>query len=104
MMAVMDTCPALRWCLDIDTLTADSQLAKWLVWMDRLVDPLAVVGWFSITDPAPLRTALAPLPGITRAICYVVGAEIPGWSCSTMGEFEERLASTFRKSCAPLSQ
>ena len=59
MMAAMDCVEHLRWCVDIDTLRDPrARLADFLLVAERHVDPLAVCGWFSISDPRPLRDAV----------------------------------------------
>lgn len=92
MMAVMDAAPALRWCLDIDELGPGGRLDQFLLAAETKVSPIAVVGWFSITPPGPLRAALAGLTKLQEVICYVVGTELPaGVQCSSMEEFISRL-------------
>lgn len=68
MMAVMDAAPALRWCVDIDGLPARADLEFFLRLADGDAEPLAVCGWFSITDPTTLRRALGALRA--RALVY----------------------------------
>lgn len=70
MMSVMDVVP-FRFCLDADELhlAADPSrayaLAQFIAIAARL-EGVALVGWFSITDPAPLANAFAALdpPGL----------------------------------------
>lgn len=59
MMAVMDVELRFRYCFDIDSIKEPTaRLDQWLMAVETIVSRIAVVGWFSITDPAPLRTAL----------------------------------------------
>lgn len=68
MMGVMDEARTLRWCVDVDSLKPTARLDQFLVMAERLCDPVAICGWFSITDPRPLRAAIA---GMTQPpICY----------------------------------
>jgi hypothetical protein len=62
MMAAMDCAPRLRWCVDIDTVRDPrARLADFLLVAERVAEPLAVCGWFSISDPEPLRRAVLAL-------------------------------------------
>jgi hypothetical protein len=90
MMAAMDACPAFRWCLDIDALGARSSLVDFLLGAERYVQPLGVVGWFSITDPEPLRRALRRLRTLGRVLVYTPGARVPGgYDFNSLEEFVE---------------
>jgi len=68
MMAVMDQALELRWCVDVDSFDKRSRLADFLLMAERVVSPIVVAGWFSITDPAPIRRAIAGLR--TPPVCY----------------------------------
>jgi hypothetical protein len=88
MCAVMDACPVFRWCLDIDQTVNAEHLASFLFAADLLVDPLAVVGWFSITPPDPLQAALRRLPNLGRVLAYTQQATMPaGFHFSDLGAF-----------------
>jgi hypothetical protein len=64
MLAIMDCCSMLRWCVDIDGVRDQrARLADFLLCAEKVVAPLAVCGWFSISDPKPLRDALMALAG-----------------------------------------
>jgi hypothetical protein len=65
MMAVMDLCPRLRWCLDID-VNRQARLGGLLAWASRLCSPVCIAGWFSITSPAGLEDAIAEAIRETR--------------------------------------
>jgi hypothetical protein len=62
MLSVMDKVPSLRWCVDIDGLSASARLGDFMLMADMLVARIAVCGWFSLTDPTPLRDAVRALP------------------------------------------
>jgi len=85
MMAIMDDASSLRWCVDIDELPRDNRLRDFMLWLPRLAAPIAVAGFFSITDPTPLRSIIADLPGV---ITYGgAGVALGGRACSTLREF-----------------
>jgi len=102
MLAVMDACPNLRLCLDVDECAGD--LACWLRCLARngLIDLLAIAGWFSITDPAVLAGAVRAVPVPT--LIYVgggIGAEhfIGGDLCTD--NLDIFLAEVQKKRAAP---
>lgn len=71
MLSVMDQCPRLRWCLDVDGLTraqAD-RLGDWLVCIGNVTELVAVAGWYCSTNPMLLAVAVSRLRH--RAPCYV---------------------------------
>ena len=86
MLATMDVCPRFRWCLDIDALRPEARLAEWIAWLPRVSELVGVVGWFSITDPAPLRAALEALPAELVHV-YVPDVPLPGRRYATLEEF-----------------
>jgi hypothetical protein len=68
MSAVMDQVP-FRYCVDTDELRGRLHWLADFMLMAYAVDPmLGVCGWFSYTDPEPLRAALEALP--FPAPCY----------------------------------
>lgn len=77
MMSVMDLIPSLRWCVDVGGgrsfvlhpgLTMERNLLReWLTWMGREADHVVVAAWFSVTDPAGLRAALAAVDPVRLA-------------------------------------
>src|SRR5216117_3249979 len=70
MMAVMDACPALRYCFDTDTQGKNALWADWLICAERYASMIVVAGWFSISDPAPLVRGVAGLADPSRVIVY----------------------------------
>jgi hypothetical protein len=72
MLSLMDQCPGLRWCLDLDTLRPHqvAQLSPWLTCVHNVCELVAVAGWYSATNPKPLATALRRLAR-WRVACYV---------------------------------
>lgn len=84
MTAVMDAAPRCAWCVDIDELDARSRFDEWLRWSERAAR-IAIVGRFSITDPAPLRQAIAQLA--SRPLCYTPFVELGGVHCATLSAF-----------------
>lgn len=62
MMAVVDQVP-FRWCVDTDKLTKAQQHAlASFVELAAASGPVAVCGWFSYSDPAPLIAAIRACP------------------------------------------
>lgn len=73
MMGIMDTLPA-RWCLDLDVLgqnPAESIIYRieQFVIGAHAVEGVALAGWFSISNPDPIRRIFANLqpPGVVYA-------------------------------------
>ena len=63
MMAVADAGADVRWCVDLDTIRhAKHRIPELIVALDRNThaERIALAGWFSIDDPAPM------LEGLTR--------------------------------------
>lgn len=64
MMSVMDCAPRFRYALDIDHFRGEEdRLRGWIRAVDKnkLVDLIALCGWFSITDPKCIAGALENL-------------------------------------------
>lgn len=95
MLSIMDQCPGIRWCLDVDPLTADqkAKLGDWLVCVGNVMERVIVAGWFSSTNPKPLAEAVGRLRR-ARTLCYVqfhgVGAD-PFVELRTAGTLAELL-------------
>lgn len=70
MTAVMDQVP-FRWCVDTDDLRGARgvQLASFMH-MAAALGPLAVCGWFSYSDPEPLRAAVLACPDPAHVPVY----------------------------------
>ena len=70
-MSVMDQEKRFRYCVDIDGLSdRRARLADWLIGMEQLVDEIAVVGGWCVSNPRPLAEALRALerPPLVYAI------------------------------------
>lgn len=88
MMAVMDACPAFRWCVDLDTLRSrqDTRIGDFLQMAERLTEPIAICGWFSISNPAPLKAAAAGMT--TSPIVYAGNVRLGiARECESLEEF-----------------
>jgi hypothetical protein len=85
MMSTMDVCPRFRWCLDIDQQPRDCRLADWIAFLPRVSTLVGVVGWFSITDPGPLRAALEPIAASVHV--YVPDVDLPGNKYASLEAF-----------------
>ncbi len=75
MSAAMDSL-RFRYCMDIDQLTPRSRLSDFLLWCERILLRVVVVGWFSLTDPEPLRQALSGIKGHASIIAYTPGTDL----------------------------
>jgi hypothetical protein len=79
MLALMDQCRHMRWCLDVDGLTVAqrARFSDWLVCAEKRTDLIAFAGWHCATDPAPIAQALARLDrrGPCYAQCHGPGAD-----------------------------
>jgi len=70
-MAIMDASARFRFALDMDECRGrDDALCSWIRALDRnrLVDLIALAGWFSISDPKKIAGALNSIS--TPAIAY----------------------------------
>ena len=72
MLSLMDACPRLRWCIDVDLLSASQRegLSPWLTCLNNVTDLIVVAGWYCSTNPEPLARAVRPL-NRGRALVYV---------------------------------
>lgn len=64
MLSVMDVEPRFRYCVDSDGIpdAMSYRIGEWLLIMQRLVERVCAVGWYSNPENArPLLKALAPL-------------------------------------------
>jgi hypothetical protein len=88
MMAAMDALPQFRWCVDIDNIRDTSRFWRWLPWAESFASRVAVVGWFSITDPTVLRQAIGGMK--RRPLAYTPGTDLGAEHCPTLEEFLRR--------------
>ncbi len=90
-MSVMDCAASLRWCLDIDS-TRGAKIGDFLLFAERLCDVVAVCGWFSLTSPDALRSAVLGLVHPERTIVYSGEGKLGiVWECSSLGDFLNEL-------------
>lgn len=72
MLSIMDQCPSLRWCLDVDLLdrAALERLPAWATCVGNVTDLVVIAGWYCSTNPVPLASAAR---SIRRGamLCYV---------------------------------
>jgi len=70
MLAVMDLCPRLRWCVDVDGLDGAqwTRFADWLICAAKRTEVIAFAGWYCATDPKPVADALRRIG--RRDPCY----------------------------------
>lgn len=83
MMAVMDSVPSLRWCVDVDAAyLRKPRLVEFVDLCLGIDSYVALAGWFSISDPS----AFVDVATKTSAIVYARGnvAELEGQP-QTMG-------------------
>jgi hypothetical protein len=77
MMAAMDCCPSLRWCVDVDDLRGrpTARVTDFLLCAERVASPLAICGWFSISNPDEIVAAVRAMNVAAsrrhRAIVYL---------------------------------
>lgn len=93
MVSVMDQVP-FRWCVDTDDLrhSRGANLQGFLHMAQSLTGFVAVCGWFSYSDPEPLRAAVRALPNPAACPVYFGGgvlADVPG-ACYPLQEFIDR--------------
>jgi hypothetical protein len=99
MMAIMDQCARIRWCVDIDALPRREsvRVADFLLLAEPHCDPIGVCGWFSITNPEEMLRAVRQL----RAPSVYLGNVRAGLDgeCDSLRAFIERLQGD--ESCNP---
>jgi hypothetical protein len=80
MMAVLDQCPELGWCAELDR---GGHALDFALLAQRHVRAIALCGWFSLTSPAAFRAIAA-----ARLTCPVLsyGGNVQ-LGCSTLEEF-----------------
>jgi hypothetical protein len=91
MMGVMDQVPRIRWCVDLDDVKDKSRFARWMGWAENFVGLVAIAGWFSLSDPTPLREGIAQLK--RRPAIYTPFVELgePADRSSTLQAYLDRL-------------
>lgn len=100
MLALMDECPQLRWCIDVDGLTPAQLegLPAWLRCIHNVTDLIVIAGWYSSTNPIPLARA-ARGADWDRLLCYVQchgpGRDpfVDARTAHSLGELSEQVAS-----------
>jgi hypothetical protein len=72
MLSIMDACPDLRWCIDVDLLdsAAMQRMPGWVTCIGNVTEVVVIAGWYCSTNPIPLATAARSLNG-RRLLCYV---------------------------------
>lgn len=72
MLSLMDACPRLRWCVDVDLLTTRQRegLSAWLACLNNVTNLIVVAGWYCSTNPEPLARAVRSL-NRDRTLVYV---------------------------------
>lgn len=89
MMAVMGQ-TSLRYCVDIDRMKSQERLGDFMLMAEQHSPPLAVCGWFSLTEPRPLREAIAALR--TQPITYGGGGvHLSDDQTPSLGDFIARI-------------
>jgi len=83
MMGVMDQCPGLNYCIDFDAYRGRKNIASFLRMVNSIFRPVCFGGWFFVTDPEPLLSAIAE-----ETILYFrgKGQQSPG-NCRDLQEF-----------------
>jgi hypothetical protein len=71
MMSVMDLIPQVSRCVDMGNVPKDARFADWLACAERMVGGIIVCGWYSISNPQPMRDAIAALQHPERVLTYI---------------------------------
>lgn len=85
MMAIMDAAP-LRWCVETDTQPKGCDLPSFMEMVAGIAPPLAVAGWFSLSNPETLRAGIARVDPARRVVYS--GAGLAVLSADQHGELE----------------
>jgi hypothetical protein len=80
-----------RYVFDIDA-SPTARLADFLLWAERFVPDIVVVGWFSLTDPEPLRAAIRGLREPARVLAYTPFTRLGCTHVESLGELHRTLA------------
>jgi hypothetical protein len=72
MLSIMDACPDLRWCIDVDLLDAEAmkRMPDWATCIGNVTDLVVIAGWYCSTNPIPLSLAARSLRR-GALLCYV---------------------------------
>jgi hypothetical protein len=89
MMAVMDVEPRFRWCVDLDAVKDKSRFERWACWAENFVGLVAIAGWFSYSDPAPIRRAAARMK--RRPIAYTPFHDVGAVQLDSLEQFLRHL-------------
>jgi hypothetical protein len=103
MLSLMDACPDLRWCIDVDLLDAAglARMPAWATCVSNVTDLVVVAGWYCSTNPVPLATAARSLRRGTLACsvqCRGVGGDpfVPLRTSETLEELVEEVNRRLR--------
>jgi hypothetical protein len=72
MLSLMDVCPGIRWCIDVDLLdrAALERMPGWATCVGNVTELVVVAGWYCSTNPVPLAEAARSLRNGVM-LCYV---------------------------------
>ena len=85
MLAVMDSVPTLRFCVDIDDAGCGDRFADFIQWIRYWKTvPLFCVGWFSLTSPEPLKRIVDNVRG--EVLAYTPGVDLGAIHVETLDQ------------------
>jgi hypothetical protein len=72
MLSIMDACPGIRWCMDVDLLdrAALARMPDWATCLGNVTEVMVIAGWYCSTNPVPLASAARSLRK-RDLLCYV---------------------------------
>lgn len=72
MLSLMDACPDLRWCIDVDLLDKEAieRMPAWVTCIGNVTKLMVIAGWYCSTNPIPLANAARSLRR-SALLCYV---------------------------------
>jgi hypothetical protein len=102
MLAIMDACPSLRWCMDVDLLdkSALERLPGWATCLGNVTELMVLAGWYCSTNPVPLASAARGLRK-NDLLCYVQCRGVGGdpfetlRTAQTLGELITQINARF---------
>jgi hypothetical protein len=108
MLAIMDQCPRLRWCIDVDALdrSALERMPAWVTCIGNVTELVVIAGWYCSTNPKPLASAaraLAPLRMRCYVQCHGVGGD-PFIDLRTAATLSELIDQVNTSSCGGLKR